>query len=251
MIGEEVGLRNVVEDLTPQFGGAVDVNDQEIVSVGNGDIVLDPDGTGDIRLGDSTNNTTIDSDGAVTFHGSATVWDDLRITPGAFTFVGASDPTLSDWQPDGTGATFKVWKFQENNEVFVTAQMPHSYKEGTDLGFHIHWTPCDRGDDEGTAEVAWKIDYSFANIGSNFPESETADLTDECAGVDDRHEMTDDVPVDGSGLTTSHIIMMRVYRSADGDTWTGTTAPQSPALLEIDIHYEIDTIGSRQSSHVK
>ena len=28
-----------------------------------------------------------------------TVWDDLRIVPGAFSFGGSSDPTLRDWQP--------------------------------------------------------------------------------------------------------------------------------------------------------
>jgi hypothetical protein len=173
------------------------------------------------------------------------VWDDVRITPGAFTFPGSSDPTLSDWQPDGTGATFKVWKFQKGNEVFATAQMPHSYKLGTDLHFHIHWSPCDRGDDEGTADVAWMIDYSIANVHGNFPSSSTADLTTTCAGVDDRHELTPYIAIDGSGLLISNIIFMRIYRSATGDTWVGTQTAQSPALLEVDIHYELDTVGSR------
>ena len=40
------GLGNVVEDTTPQLGGDLDVNGQDIVSVSNGDIDLDPNGTG-------------------------------------------------------------------------------------------------------------------------------------------------------------------------------------------------------------
>lgn len=39
-------LANVVEDTTPQLGGNLDVNGQDIVSTSNGDIDLDPNGTG-------------------------------------------------------------------------------------------------------------------------------------------------------------------------------------------------------------
>ena len=40
------GSSNVVDDTTPQLGGDLDVNGQDIVSVSNGDIDLDPNGTG-------------------------------------------------------------------------------------------------------------------------------------------------------------------------------------------------------------
>ena len=40
------GLDNVVEDTTPQLGGNLDVNGQSIVSVSNGNILLEPNGTG-------------------------------------------------------------------------------------------------------------------------------------------------------------------------------------------------------------
>ncbi len=43
-------LENVVEDTTPQLGGALDVNGQEIVSVSNGAIVFAPNGSGNIVL---------------------------------------------------------------------------------------------------------------------------------------------------------------------------------------------------------
>lgn len=44
------GLENVVEDLTPQLGGDLDVNGQSIVSTSNGDITFTPNGTGKINL---------------------------------------------------------------------------------------------------------------------------------------------------------------------------------------------------------
>ena len=39
-------LSNLVEDTTPQLGGSLDINGQDIVSLSNGDIDLDPNGTG-------------------------------------------------------------------------------------------------------------------------------------------------------------------------------------------------------------
>jgi len=45
-----VALSNVVEDTTPQLGGSLDVNGQDIVSVSNGNITLTPNGTGVVRL---------------------------------------------------------------------------------------------------------------------------------------------------------------------------------------------------------
>ena len=43
-------LQNVVEDTSPQLGGDLDVNGQSIVSASNGDIVITPNGSGDIVL---------------------------------------------------------------------------------------------------------------------------------------------------------------------------------------------------------
>ena len=43
-------LTNIVEDTTPQLGGSLDVNGQDIVSVSNGDIEVDPNGTGSFKI---------------------------------------------------------------------------------------------------------------------------------------------------------------------------------------------------------
>ena len=48
------GIANVVEDTTPQLGGDLDVNGQDIVSTSNADIDIIPNGTGDINLGADT-----------------------------------------------------------------------------------------------------------------------------------------------------------------------------------------------------
>lgn len=55
------GLGNVVEDTTPQLGGALDVNSQQITSAANGDVDIEPNGTGNVLLG----NFEFDADQAV------------------------------------------------------------------------------------------------------------------------------------------------------------------------------------------
>lgn len=53
IVGGGGGLNNVVEDLTPQLGGDLDVNGQQLVSVSNGDIGLAPHGTGNVQVIDA------------------------------------------------------------------------------------------------------------------------------------------------------------------------------------------------------
>jgi hypothetical protein len=65
------GLSAVVDDTTPQLGGALDVNGQSIVSVSAGDIAITPDTTGSIVLdglnwpqADGTTGQVLKTDGA-------------------------------------------------------------------------------------------------------------------------------------------------------------------------------------------
>ena len=177
------------------------------------------------------------------------VWDDLLINSGIFSFAGTADPTLSNWQPAASGTTFKVYKFKKNDVVYFSCQIPHTYKEGTDINVHVHWTPCDRGNEESGAYVGWKLDYSWANInGAAFGASATIDMSDTCTGTDDYHEVSAGLTsLDGTGMTISSMLVCSLYRSDTGtdDTWAGTLAAQSPALLQFDLHHEIDAAGSR------
>ena len=52
------GLSNVVEDLTPQLGGNLDVNSYSIVSASNGNISITPNGTGSVIIDGNTHPQT-------------------------------------------------------------------------------------------------------------------------------------------------------------------------------------------------
>lgn len=97
-------LENVVEDLTPQLGGDLDVNGKKITSASNGNVDIEPNGTGDVYLksdtvyvGEAAANVSIlglagsgavyfGSDGAVGFYpGNSTagvgIGDNLGLNP--------------------------------------------------------------------------------------------------------------------------------------------------------------------------
>ena len=52
-------LKDVIEDTTPQLGGDLDVNANEIVSASNNNVILRPNGTGVVQLGGNTNPAEI------------------------------------------------------------------------------------------------------------------------------------------------------------------------------------------------
>jgi hypothetical protein len=80
----------------------------------------------------------------------------------------------------------------------------------------------------------------------------TLDLSDACDGTNHKHEMTSDVTIDGhtASKNMSSMLLCNILRTDTGtdDTWTGTSSGALPMLLEIDFHYEIDTVGSRTQS---
>ena len=174
-------------------------------------------------------------------------YDDLRIVPTAFDFVGGSDPTLVDYQPTGSGATTKLYEFAKNDIAYFVVQLPHNYKEGTDLRVHIHWTPASRGNEENGNTVGWKVLYTWTDINGTFPAMSTADLSDACDGTDDKHQMTPSVAISGAGKKISSMLICQVTRTDTGtdDTWSGSTTGQLPLILEVDFHYQIDSIGSK------
>jgi len=187
----------------------------------------------------------VESDGTLRFSGESSLWDDLRIVPGAFAFAGNADPTLVNWQPGGSGTTFKVYEFATNDEVYFSCQLPHGYKLGTNLHPHVHWTPGARGNEENGNTVNWALDYSISDIDGVFGAAQTINIPDTCQGTDHQHHMAFNGTIDGSNISgVSAMILCRLYRTT-GDSWDSSSSGQLPLLLEFDFHYEIDTVGSR------
>jgi hypothetical protein len=109
-------LENIIEDTTPQLGGNLDVNGNSIVSTSNGNIVLEPNGTGDVylnadtvRVGDANANATITTNGT----GDLILNTNGGTNSGSITILDNVNGNISI-QPSGTGQTVvKNLEYQE------------------------------------------------------------------------------------------------------------------------------------------
>jgi hypothetical protein len=113
----------------------------------------------------------------------------------------------------------------------------------------VHWTPGAYGTAENGKTVGWKLDYVWVNIEGTMGDMATVDLSDACDGTNHKHQMTPDVTISGTSRGISSMLLCNIKRTDTGtdDTWAGTLSGRLPLLLEVDFHYQMDTIGSAAS----
>jgi hypothetical protein len=171
-------------------------------------------------------------------------WDDLRVPASATTIGAANQPAFQKNMDNGAGS---VGLFQRTfaagarNDVFAEFQIPHQRKIGSDMGLHFHWVPTTNHN----GNVLWECELAIANIDAAFPVTGTTvfQVTTLNAGARlNQNTHTELMTVIGSGITLSAFLLMRLSRlGGDGaDTYTG-----EGIFLGIDLHYQIDTLGSQ------
>jgi len=187
-------------------------------------------------LSDALGNIRIDTNDTIMFVGDGIVWDDLRVPMTATKKGAANDPDFAAFKNGTFAMLFDAAALQE---LFFQCQLPHSYKEGTDIYPHIHWAPSDAT----TGSVTWCLEYTWANIGDPFPTASTITMYARSNQKTDAHQMNSWPPISGRGKAISSILSCRVYRYASDsfDTYAADAA-----LLEVDFHYMVDTIGSQE-----
>jgi hypothetical protein len=177
----------------------------------------------------------IEADGTLVLIGDATVWEDLRFPA---TQIRVNPATLKpDFDEDNIGYLFAP---ASTETVLVIAQMPHGWKLESTIEPHVHWSPTTTG----TGNVLWRLEYKWVSInGSNPGTWTTVDLLAAAGGESLKHQISGFTGLDGTGKGLSSIISMKLSR-VGGDA-TDTYAADA-LLKEFDIHYEIDTMGSRE-----
>jgi len=191
------------------------------------------------HFGGTADYATFGSNGELTLYGGATVWDDLRVPMTSVSKGGANDPDFAKVQDSG-GTTTGVYSyhFDKNTEeeLFFSVQLPHTWRQESGIEPHAHWAPTDAG----TGTVVWGLEYTWANIGSAFPATSLLTVADPGDGTADKHQLASFGTIDGAGFTHSSMLLCRVYRAAGA---TSDNYDADAALLEVDFHYEINSLG--------
>jgi len=207
-------------------------DDTEIVGTLNlsGDAIIKTDKT-------SARDLTITTGAVKTLVLDTPVYDDMTVSMANAKTPAANAPNWVAYK----GSEIPAFSKSATNVLYFTAQLPHTYKEGTNLEFHIHITYPDTG----AGNSVWYFTYSWANIDGAFPgASNSGNIVVPTHSTADFHDMAQIVTtINGAGKTVSSILLCSISRiGGDGsDDYDNVVY-----LVAGDFHYQKDTWGSRQ-----
>lgn len=188
-------------------------------------------------IGTATNNTTFEADGTLVMNGAATVWNDVNISLVPPAGQSSALPTIVAIKGD---AYLDCYAFSGTNstpdEIHGSLEIPHSYKEGTDLQFHLHWAPTTTN----VGNVHWQLRYAWFNNGS-VPTGALATATDTTSGVA-WQEQNSVFTLSGAGMNMGSRIIFCLFRDPVN---AADTYAFNSAVYDLGFHFEQDTLGSR------
>ncbi len=203
-------ISNVVDDTTPQLGGDLDVNGNDIVSVSNGNINLLPNGTGKVIIdGNGTSGGVTVTDGNI----------DIRT---------------------GTGAVSKVKFYCESSNAHAqTLQaQPHSAGSSADITLPVATgTLVGTGDTGSVSNDMLAGSIAASKLAGSIPDSKLSTIS--TAGKVDLAALEIDGGTDiGADLTTSDLIIVD-----DGAGGTNRKAALSRLITLVDANAGFATKG--------
>lgn len=173
-------------------------------------------------------------------------YDDLMGLPSTAKLGSINPPTWAKFRDDGAGSQgVGAYDFPggaAQYDLHFQYQLNHSAKIGTDLRFHVHWTPKTNPTGSGQT-VIWGMEYSFAPINGYFGQTivvpeVTFNFGATLTGWQWKHILTSIATFTIPSQTVSSVVMVRMYR-AGGDTFPGTVS-----LMGFDCHVLLDSMGS-------
>jgi len=185
-------------------------------------------------FGSDLNYTTFADDGFLQSFGEARQYKDL-IIPAANLRPGLTPPTYAAFLGGIYAPRFDAGV---SNMVYGSFELQHDYYEGSDLYFHVHWTPTTTN----TGNIVWGVEWTIASNGGVFPAPTTTLGTPSPApGAVSQHVIQNILTIPGFGLHIGAVVAFRLFRQSGGtDTFTGNAF-----LHSVGVHYAADTLGSR------
>jgi len=194
-----------------------------------------------IRVGNTLGYTEISEDGTMTFYGTATLFDDLTgditrtRTTGTRCTLNDVENTI-DFTNAGTLTDY----------IFLNYQMSHKWKSGSAVHPHIHWEQA------SNQTPNWLVQYRWQSNGG----VKTTAWTNYVCNINAFTYVSGNIqqisggsalnPPVGYGI--SDIIQIRVIRDTGNNSgaFAGIdTYGSTASVMSVDIHYEIDQLGSR------
>ena len=197
------------------------------------------------KFGTSTDYTGFEADGTLKMNGNATVWNDWNLSRDFTPTAGAGVPARNTLVGNIVKDQFAV-----NDALqYMSTELLHDWKEGSDMEIHIHWATG--GLNDATVRgVKWEVEYTVCNplesgvAPTVFPATVTQSLefSIPAAQPNRTHRVSTIYTIPGSTLKIGAQLLMRLKRIA---SVTNTAPAANPFVISFGVHYEADTLGSR------
>lgn len=165
-------------------------------------------------------------------------WDDLQLLGSSR--LGASAPTLALYRGGIYGLEFSA---SATNEIHGSIELPHTYKEGSDLIPHVHFATNSTTAAGGGVVLGLEYTLTLPNnaAAGGAPVTITATKTLPASNVQYQNFNLDLGTISGAGLKVSTLIRYRFFRLGGdpADTFPATIFPSS-----VSIHFQSDSDGS-------
>ena len=164
------------------------------------------------------------------------VWDDMNVGGVTLRQGVTNQPTLINFDT----TTILVYSFAPNltNELHGNFEIAHDYKEGTNLKPHLHWYP----QNTNTGNVLWRLEYTIESTTGTVV-SGTIDMLVAANGTAWQKQVDSWTDITGTNVKINHQFHFRLARVGGDATDTYT---DNASIATFGLHYEIDTMGSRQ-----
>ena len=205
------GLANIVEDLTPQLGGNLDVNGYTITSDTNGDVTLDPHGSGTLNLNAGAGGVNVTTDA-----GNA----DITIDPHGTGVVNITSDVTGTGNLSMAAGSFSGGLVTQLAHVIFDSTATYGtviyYNEGVDN--YVYMEPAD-GSEDGLKLDNW-AEISLGNFVFNTDQSVGAGQDNYVLTYDDASGQIG-LEAAGGGATADYASF---YQATGGITSIGATA---------------------------
>jgi hypothetical protein len=191
------------------------------------------------KIGDTSggNYTEFEADGTMRSNGDATTFDDAfpvqLLTP-----TGTAAPDLITVAGNIVGWGFDGASTSEY--LYGSIELPHRYKEGSDIDFHLHQVIFSAG----AGDVKWFLEYVWAPLNGAVASVATTVASVNTIALGDVRicKPVTIATISGAGRKISDVLMFRIYRNPSD---AADTFPNDVCITAMGCHFEQDTLGSR------
>ncbi len=170
-----------------------------------------------------------------------TVWKDVNMGAGTLSGPPGLQPGTANYVDEvGADTGIATVGIAVGEGLSGNFEMQHDYKEGSNIVFHVHWQGI--AVPAGTDNVKWQLTYTIGKQGGTTLDAVTT-ITVE-TGIAARYGFyrSNFAAIVGTDIDVEDQFLFTIQRVAASANEYGGEA----LLATVGIHYEVDTLGSRQ-----